>query len=203
VHNKFTDYFSKIMPALADLIPADRPIPGFAEYKGNLFMIRNACTTNMINSACTSTGTGICTDDVVCPSGNEVPQLWKCVPGTTGGATDCDIGDWSLVAENGTTGRTNMGDVNNKWITLLIRNGDYLYIGFDNPTSGLEIWRTNVANPSTAGQFEQIGGNGLTDPTRYLRNFSAVSMQQGIDHYLYVSAGDNSLPLAIFRQKNN
>ena len=107
---KFTYYFSKVITKLADVIPANRPIPAFAQYKGNLFMIRNACTTNMINTSCTTAGAYSCNDDVTCPTGNEVPQLWKCVPGTTGSATDRDPGDWSLVAENGTTGITNKGD---------------------------------------------------------------------------------------------
>ena len=74
--------------------------------------------------------------------------------------------------------------------------------------TGIELWRTNVSSPTTAAQFSQIGGDGLgIVPIQYIRNFSYLSIQgTGSDsgsYYLYVSAGDNSQPLAIFRQKNN
>jgi hypothetical protein len=200
---KFTYYFSKIITKLADVIPANRPIPAFAEYKGNLFMIRNACTTNMIDRGCTTGGASSCNDDVVCPTGNEVPQLWKCVPGTSGGANDCDPGDWSLVAENSTTGKTNKGDTDNKFITLLVANGDYLYVGFDNSVDGIKIYRTNVANPTSEGEFTQIGSDGLGYPSLYKSLWSAISVNQGGNYYIYLSAGNGVQPVAIFRQKNN
>ncbi|MDM8007518.1 MAG: hypothetical protein QUV05_15370, partial [Phycisphaerae bacterium] len=81
---KYTGYFSKVITKLADVIPANRPVPAFTEFKGNLYMIRNACATNTINTACTPNGLNSCTDDVSCPSGSEVPQLWKCEPGADG-----------------------------------------------------------------------------------------------------------------------
>ncbi len=195
---KFTYYFSKILPGLADLIPADRPIPSFASYKGNLYMIRNACTTNMIDRGCDPVGSP-CSDDVECPAGNEVPQLWKCVPGVDG---HCDAGDWELVAENASTGKTNMGDGNNTHITLLVANGDYLYVGFDNASTGVEIWRTNESDPENEGHFTQIGGNGLGD-VDMLEIYSAISISIDTDYYLYVSAGKNATPVSVYRQKNN
>ncbi|MBN2160460.1 MAG: hypothetical protein JW807_13785 [Spirochaetes bacterium] len=207
---KFTYYFSRIIDVLADILPANRPFPAFAEYKGNLYMIRNACTTNMVNRGC-DPGSSPCTDDVTCPVGNEVPQLWKCDP-TNGGSdttnpTTCEAGEWTIIAENGTTGGTNMGDTNNTHITMLITNGNYLYVGFDNTSTGLEIWRTNADSPTSAAEFAQIGGNGLGTPARYLRNFSAVSIAgTGEDtgyYFLYLSAGDNTQPLAVFRQRND
>jgi hypothetical protein len=136
---------------------------------------------------------------VECPAGNEVPQLWKCVPGGDG---HCDAGDWELVAENASTGKTNMGDGNNTHVTLLVANGDYLYVGFDNASTGVEIWRTNESDPENEGHFTQIGGNGLGD-VDMLEIYSAISISIDTDYYLYVSAGKNATPVSVYRQKND
>jgi hypothetical protein len=217
---KYTNYFSIIYGKvivegsqpknqLGDVIPAERPIPAFAEFNGNLYMIRNACTVNMIDYRHTSSGTDSQTDDLSCTAagGTEVPQLWKCIPDGNG---ECQKGGWSLVAENSSSGRTNFGNANNKQVTLLIANGSRLYVGFDNTTDGLQIWRTkdpvanpSSANPSSASDFEQIGGNGLGYPGTYKRLWSSITITSGSDYYIYVSAGDGSQPVAIFRQKNN
>lgn len=58
------------------------------------------------------------------------PQLWK----YNGMA-------FSLVCDNG-SGYSNMGNSNNKYITMAIVNGDRLYIGFDN-INGVQIFRTH------------------------------------------------------------
>ena len=183
------------MPSLADLIPGQKPVPGIEEYKGNLYLLRNACVTSRYKRACTSSK---CSDDQVCPVGEEVPQLWKCIPGGDG---HCDSNDWTLVAENGTTGKTNFGDANNKQLSLLRKNGNYLYVGFDNP-NGVEIWRTNVSNPSLESDFSQIGGDGLGDPATNLEIYSSVARSSGSLSYIYVSLGKNSQPVKIYRQQN-
>lgn len=74
--------------------------------------------------------------------GSDVPQLWKCGPEISGNFETCDPGDCSLVAESGFTGKTDFGDSNNKYITMLIVNGNYLYVGFDNAVAGVEIGRS-------------------------------------------------------------
>ena len=210
-NNDFTYYFSKIITKLADVIPANRPVPAFAKYKNNLYMIRNACTTNMINTNCNADeplGSGTCSDDIACPSGNEVWQLWKCVPGTVGG--DCEANNWSLIMQrSASTSPAPAADIrerNNVYSTLLVANGDYLYVGFDNSSTGVEIWRTNnsdAGGPSSYGDFSQIGSNGLGTPSLYKSLWSAISVNQGGNYYIYVSAGNGVQPVAIFRQKNN
>ena len=60
-----------------------------------------------------------------------------------------------------------MGDGNNRTLSLLVTNGTYLYVGFDNPTTGVEIWRTNTANPIVTADFSQIGVDGLGDCLLY------------------------------------
>jgi hypothetical protein len=208
----FTYNFSKIITKLADVIPANRPVPAFAKYKNNLYMIRNACTTNMINTNCNADepfiGSGSCSDDIACPAGNEVWQLWKCVPATVGG--DCNPANWSLVMQRSASGSpapaTDVRERNNAYSTLLVANGDYLYVGFDNSSTGVEIWRTNnsgASGPSGYGDFAQIGSDGLGDGTLYKSLWSTISVNQGADYYIYVSAGNGVQPVAIFRQRNN
>ena len=86
---------------------------------------------------------------------------------------------------------------------MLVANGDYLYVGFDNSVDGVQIYRTNAANPSGENDFTQIGSNGLGTPSLYKSLWSAISISQGADYYIYVSAGNGVQPVAIFRQKNN
>jgi hypothetical protein len=196
----YSNYFSIPLGAMGDVIPAQRPIPAFATFNNRLYIIRNACVSNMINGncVCNDSHTGACTDDIVCPSGSEVPQLWKCDPGAD---NRCDASEWILVP-TGTTKLTNFGNTNNKSITLLVTNGSYLYIGFDNAVDGVKIYRTNVANPTSTADFEQIGASGL-GRTDMKEIYSAISVQQGADYYIYVSAGTNNEPVAVYRQKNN
>ncbi len=198
----YTGYFSIVLNSLSDLIPADRPIPAMTSYQGKLFMIRNACTVSMVNRTCTGSG---CSDDVSCSAagGTTVPQLWKCDPTIGGNVSECDANEWTLVAENGATGKTNMNDGNNTHVTLLVANGSYLYVGFDNATTGVEIWRTNVANPTAEGDFFQIGLDGLGNAAANQQIYSATSVQDGIDYYLYVSTGKSGSPVSVYRQKNN
>lgn len=193
---RFRSRFSIVLPALADLTPADQPIPNFETYNGNLYFIRNACVTSRWNFACTTTG---CTDDPVCPAGEETPQLWKCEPGGDG---FCDSGEWTMVAENGATARTNFGDVNNTHITFLKANGGFLYVGLNN-TNGAQLWRTGATNPAVESDFSQVGAAGFGDPVNVQQFFSGVSVQQGLFYYLYISAGRSATPVRIYTQRNN
>ncbi len=193
---RFRSRFSIVLPALADLTPADQPIPNFETYNGNLYFIRNACTTSRWNFACTATA---CTDDPVCPAGEETPQLWKCVPGGDG---FCDSGEWTMVAENGASARTNFGDANNKHITFLKANGGFLYVGLNN-ANGAQLWRTSSTNPALESDFAQVGAAGFGDATNVQEFFSGVSVQQGLFYYLYISAGKSATPVKIYTQRNN
>jgi hypothetical protein len=224
-NNDYRYYFSKLIDGntpdnITDLTPADRPVPGMAKFGNNLYMIRNACTRNMINTTCTTNEsyTNECTDDVVCTAaqgqdgvfGYEVWQLWKCVPDTVGG--DCDADDWSLLAQRDlSTGiNADMRDKNNQHAALLLSNGTYLYVGFDNGTTGQEIWRTSTtaANGATGpGDFTQMSSDGLkvlTDDPLYTRIFSYLSIYDITSNrnYMYISAGRTG-PVAVFRQWNN
>ena len=208
---KFKQYFTIVLLKLSDLIQAERPVPGFESFHSKLYMIRNACTTRLQNRSCNNAAP--CEDDVVCPAGNEIPQVWKCDPTNSGvdttNPTTCESGEWSLVAENGSSGKTNMNVDTNKKVSLLVKNGSQLYVGYDNATLGIQMWRTKsgVTDPTSESDFEQIGGNGLGDTLNNLELYSAVSLEQSGSYYLYVSAGRPGTtpvqPLRVYRQVNN
>ncbi|MCX7997763.1 MAG: hypothetical protein N3A69_02265, partial [Leptospiraceae bacterium] len=93
--------------------------------------------------------------------------------------------------------------VNNRKITMIAKNGSYLYIGFDNSVSGIKVYRTNVTNPTSESNFSQIGGDGFGSGTNITEIYSQISLQFGSIHYLYLSVGKNSIPVRIHRQQNN
>ncbi|MEQ9365074.1 MAG: hypothetical protein RIF32_12555, partial [Leptospirales bacterium] len=193
---KFRQFFTDLIGSTGNITPASQPIPGFETFNNNVYFIRNACTTSRWNRACTGFN---CTDDQVCPAGQQIPQLWKCVPGGDG---HCDAVDWSLVAENGTSGVTNMGVAGNLKITFLKRNGSYLYVGFDN-TSGAQLYRTNVTNPTAATDFSLIGGVGFGSPASIQQFFDGESILQSASNYLFIAAGLGGTPVNIYIQANN
>ncbi len=84
---------------------------------------------------------------------------------------------------------------------MIVTNGTYIYVGFDNTTDGVRIYRTNVTNPAES-DFTLIGTAGLGDPTNIKEIYSAISIQSGTDYYIYVSAGKNATPVSVFRQVN-
>ena len=173
------------------------------EFNGRLYTARITCRvadagTGGAYQTSSSSITG-CTDGTTT---NRESQLWKCDPSATGGATTCEAADWSIVADGG-SGITNFGDTTNRSMTMVVANGSYLYVGFDN-ANGIEIWRTNTANPGSATtDWEQIGGDGLGATSTMQQIFSAISVQQGSDYYIYLSGGKNGTPISIYRQKNN
>nr|WP_246052723.1 Ig-like domain-containing protein [Leptospira semungkisensis] len=203
-HGASNTWFSLELSKLYDLVPADKAIAQFAEFNGNLYMTRTICiqstqATTIRTSAGTASG---CTDGTTT---NRRAQLWKCDP-TNGGAdstnpTTCESGEWSVVGDDG-SGITNFGDSTNRSMTMVVKNGSYLYVGFDN-TAGIRVYRTNTANPGSASSaWTQVAGAGLTDPTNVQQIFSAVSVSTGGVNYLYVSVGKNNTPVRVFRQQN-
>ncbi|AFM14716.1 beta strand repeat-containing protein [Turneriella parva] len=194
--------FSLQLTKIANIFPYDKAFAQFAIYNNRLFVTRTVC--NIANGALVAAQTAAPAADPGCTDGtdtNRRAQLWKCDPASTGNATECDAADWSIVADD-STGVTNMGVAGNRSMTMVVANGSYLYIGYDNG-GGIQIWRTNTANPGAASaSWSQIGGNGLGDTTNMLNIYSATSVQQGADYYIYVSAGKSGQPLAVYRQKN-
>ncbi len=138
---------------------------------------------------------------------------------------------WILVAEDGTTGVTNMkgaswidGVAQNQTVkaagnthaTLLEVNGSRLYIGFDNASYGANIWRSKagVTNPATETDFEAVceNGNACWDPTWQFglgqttsnsRIFDSISVNDAGTDYLILNTGDGVNPMKIYRTTNN
>ncbi|TGM53176.1 beta strand repeat-containing protein [Leptospira adleri] len=194
------NWFSLELTKYYDLIPADKAFSQFAEFNGKLYLTRTICVTSQDNSGLRNSVQTIsgCTNGNY---NNRRPQLWKCDPTLTGNNSNCDAGDWSLVGDDG-SGFTNFGNVSNHSLTMAVRNGSYLYIGFDNE-SGVQIWRTNVQNPgSSSSNWEQIGASGLGDSNNR-QIYSSISGTDAGVNYIYVSVGKNSQPVRVYRQQNN
>ncbi|TGK34379.1 hypothetical protein EHQ12_16760 [Leptospira gomenensis] len=194
------NWFSLELVKYYDLISADKAFPQFAEFNGKLFAARTVCVTPQSNSGLRGSVQTIpgCTNGSYT---NRRPQLWKCDPTLTGNASDCDAGDWSVVGDDG-AGFTNFGNSSNHSITMVVKNGSYLYIGFDNE-NGIQVWRTNIQNPGSASNvWEQIGGNGFGDSLNR-QIYSAISGTEGGVNYIYISAGKNNQPVRVYRQQND
>lgn len=192
--------FSLVMEQTFDLNPYQRPYPGFVEFEQQLYLARNACAQNQIDFTCRES---LCNDDVACT--NPVPQLWKCTPELSGDPDECDNADWGIVAGSGANSdQTNLGDANNRQISLLIAHAGALYLGFDNPVSGVELWRTRggITDPATAVDFEQVGADGLGDPAARTRFFSSASVSEAALRYLYIAAGNTGAAVQLFVQQD-
>ncbi len=162
------------------IIPAIKAVPSMTVFNGDLYMIRNACSTNYVHTRASGDFLQACNNKScpqTCTVGHEVPQLWR-LPANCGSATACQSA-WELVAEYNNTGRTDMSDAtwhggseqtlktaNNSHITMLVKNGNRLYIGFDNSAYGVNIWRTKkgVTRPSSGSDFEAVYQTENTSP---------------------------------------
>ncbi|MFL5358667.1 hypothetical protein [Archangium sp.] len=180
---------SKTTPRTADLEPADRAVPGMAVFQGRLYLARN-----------TTVG----------------PQLFMCTPGTSGSTTDCDPGDWSLVAANstGNTQLTQFDEPGNTALSLLMATSRSLFVGFNNGTKGAVVLRSSGAPPiptasadfvgkegcsaaQLAAGCEGVGGNGLGAGATRL--FDGVVAGAAGSESLYLTAGDGTGPVGLYR----
>jgi hypothetical protein len=120
------------------------------------------------------------------------PQLWR-----------WDGSSWVLVASNG-SGITNMGDGGNTRATMLAANGDRLYIGYDNASTGVQVWRTGpgVTDPLSESDFEAVDKNGFGDPAKNQVIYSVLSTPEGGVDYLWLLCGKPGGTLRVYRTKN-
>jgi hypothetical protein len=119
-------------------------------------------------------------------------QLWK-YDGTS----------WLMTADNG-SGITDMGNIKNSSITLLVVNGDRLYLGYDNDSDGVQVWRTaaGVTDPVFQTDFEPVSTDGLGDPGNNRRIYHGLSMADGGLDYLWLLTGKDSGIVSVFRTSN-
>ena len=109
------------------------------------------------------------------------PQLWACTPAATGDVVGCDPADWTLVAGNlvGDVRLTQLGDPDNATISLVLATATYLYVGFDNASGGLRLYRTSLATPAAAAFEGPLGEAGFGSSGRR-QILSAAAVADGI-----------------------
>jgi hypothetical protein len=120
------------------------------------------------------------------------PQLWK-----------HDGSTWSPVADNG-TGISDMGNPKNSSITMLVVNGDRLYIGFDNSNDGVQVWRTKsgVTDPLAESDFEPVSTDGFGDPANNQRIYHGLSIADAGTDYLWLLCGKSGGSIQVYRSSN-
>jgi|GEM_PF-1296487 len=187
---------------LGKIRPGQKGMPFIVDYKGVLYIGRNIALSQ--------------TDD------NETVQngaeIWRC-------DSDCTVSaNWKLALSSSQlsyTDDSNQGTdgSNNKAIGLMQVNGDYLYIGFENETHGVTIFRTKAgvtgiddgagilgASDGTAGNgdghldFVQQGIAGLGQSTSFRYIFSSASLKKLGKNYIYITVGDNNDAIKVVRQ---
>jgi hypothetical protein len=169
----------------SDLEPADRAVPAMVSFGGRLFAARN-----------TTTG----------------PQLWSCDPTRGGDAAQCDPGDWALLAPNtsGDVRLTQFNDASNAAVTLLAATPQHLFVGFNNASRGIVVYRTAIATAAAAADFSGrqgcaatgsgcpgLGGDGLGKGLTHIYDGKALNFA-GAD-FLYLAAGTGASPVRIYR----
>jgi hypothetical protein len=183
---------------------------------GDLYMLRNACSSQIV---CLN-GKADCdfrTVKQTCLPGSEVPQLWM-MPKNCGTAADCST-KWKLVAEYDTTGKSTMqGNIadcgtapnkchGNTQATLLEFVGNYLYIGFDNPTYGINLWRTDMSavisgNIPAEASFDLVSDFGFDATLTNTKIFNHITFYDSSRDWLLISTGNGVVPVKVYRTSN-
>ncbi len=207
------------------ITPSMKAIPYFRTApNGDLYMVRNACSVTTVCETKKThnppTSCDIAQTGQVCPLGYEIPQIWmlpKAASGSYSTATD-----WVLVAEAGSSGRSDMSGntdpaecgsapnkcLSNSHISMLEFNGDYMYVGFDNPNHGLNMWKVdmstvNSGSTPTETAFTLVSpGFGIGDSSN-TRIFNHLTINDGSKDYLVVVTRNGSNAIKIYRTNND
>jgi len=120
----------------------------------------------------------------------------------------------TLIAANATgdTALSQLDNPNNSHISVLVANGDYLYVGYDNAVDGVLVFRSNATVISASSDFEGdagctppctgIGGDGFGTSATNVSFFDAKSLNFGGMDFLYVMVGDRVDPASVYRTQN-
>jgi hypothetical protein len=162
-----------------DVTPADKVVCALAAWQGRLYLARNTLAN--------------------------VPEIWVFTPrhDTAGGFLGCaaDRSDWQRIA-------TNFADPANVRATALFASSAFLYVGYDNAASGLQVFRTSSPAPLDEAAFTgrlgctapctPLGRAGFGDPTN-VRVFDARTMTfAGVDE-VWATVGSASGPVRVYR----
>ena len=170
---------------LGKISPGERGVPVLLVYNGNLYMARNVASTSARHTSIRG-------------------ELWKCTPGTSGGATTCEPADWTRII----SGSESDLPTGSYAISLLQNNGTgKLYVGFDNVTvgQGASVWRIASTNPPAnagtmaSGGWTRQGLPGLNNS--HIKFYSSATINDGTYDYVYLTAGDDTNAIRIYRQR--
>lgn len=173
---------------LEKIRPGQRGVPKIVVYKNALYMARNLAVAQTQAGQVVSNGA----------------ELWKCTANCTTNTSWHKVAASSNFTYNDASGSPQNGS-NHNAIGFLHVNGDALYMGFDNTTHGVTIWKATTeidSNNSGDGQadFTQQGLAGLGEGFPYI--FSSASLAKLGVNYIYVTVGDAMWAIKVVRQKD-
>lgn len=173
--------YTRVVNKLEKIRPGEKAIPYMIVYKNAIYMVRNLAVdyANSTNSVTSAGG-----------------EIYKC---TTNCATPTSSAtNWTKVLDI----QTDLaGGTNNKAISVLQVNGNVLYLGVDNPTDGVRMFRTTVASVTGGSDFALQGSAGLGNTAENQYFFSSASIRKGASNYIYVTVGDaNLVAIKVLRQ---
>ena len=154
---------------LGKVRPGEKAYPYIILYNGKLYMVRNVGDTT--------------------PTTNLRGEVWTCTPNASG---QCAPAGWSKII-SGT--ETDIGTTATA-IGMLVANGNNLYVGFDDPTSGVRIFKFSGATPgATSGTMSgagwvQQGTNGLGSSSKYIMTSVSLYDQISNKNYIYIVVGN-------------
>ena len=96
----------------------------------------------------------------------------------------------------------------NRQITLLEVVDSHIYIGFDNPDYGANIWRTDMSSVSSGStpneaNFKLVNDFGLDGKGSNKKIFSYITYSDSSDDWLLVATGSGVNPVEVYRTSNN
>lgn len=169
---------------LGKLSPGQHGVPRLLEYNGNLYMARNVASTGARHTSIRG-------------------ELWKCVP--SGGV--CGPANWTRII----SGSESDLPTGTNAISMLQNNGSgKLYVGFDNPNTGVgqgaSVWMIDSTNPTPTGGtmssvgWAQQGLPGLSNS--HIKFYSSATINDGTYNYIYLTAGDDLNAIRVYRQRD-
>jgi hypothetical protein len=171
---------------LGKVRPGEKAFPYLVLYKGKLYLARNV---------------GTVADGKV----NLRGEVWTCTPNDSG---QCAPAAWTRIITGSETDLT----AGSNAISMLIANGNNLYVGFDNPTNGLEVYRyaSTLVKPNpdptsttmSGVSWIKQGTNGLGSGSKYIINSVSLYDTGTVKNYLYIVVGNGlgSSAIKVVRQ---
>ncbi len=177
--------------SLQKLRPGQKGAPYMIEYQGRLYLARNVARSGLSTTP-------------------DHGELWVCNDVDIDG---CESSEWTKIVDGSTMSDLpySSGTIFNS-ISLLIVNGGYLYIGFDDLSTGagggVRVFRYETLNAHPTASSGSLGASGWTQQSdngfgndANTRIFSGASITDGANnHFVYVVVGNASDAIKVYRQ---